>query len=82
MDQHESNFLQERRCTVQPVTDVRFIRLKEVLATCGMSRSSIYEAIKEGEFPAPIKLRGRSSAWIKSEVLQWVQSCIDASRPK
>ena len=82
MDQHESNFLQERRRAVQPVADVRFIRLKEVLAICGMSRSSMYEAIKEGEFPAPIKLRGRSSAWIKSEVVQWVQSCIEASRAK
>jgi hypothetical protein len=36
--------------------DVRFIRLKEVLAICGMSRSSVYESIKKGAFPAPVKL--------------------------
>jgi prophage regulatory protein len=60
--------------------ELRFIRLKEVLAICGKSRSSVYEAIKKGEFPAPIKLRGRSSAWIKSEVLQWAEACIRASR--
>jgi prophage regulatory protein len=61
--------------------ELRFIRLKEVLAICGKSRSSIYDAIKKGEFPAPIKLHGRSSAWIKSEVLQWAEGCIRASRP-
>jgi prophage regulatory protein len=60
--------------------ELRFIRLKEVLAICGKSRSSVYDAIKKGEFPAPIKLHGRSSAWIKSEILQWADACIKASR--
>jgi prophage regulatory protein len=59
-----------------------FIRLKEVLTICGKSRSSVYEAIKNGDFPAPIKVGGRSSAWVKSEVLQWAQRCIDCSRIK
>lgn len=62
--------------------ELRFIRLKEVLAICGKSRSSIYEAIKDGTFPAPVKLGGRSSAWIKSEIHEWVDGCIKASRPK
>lgn len=58
--------------------EVRFIRLKEVLAICGKSRSSVYESIKKGTFPAPVKLGGRSSAWVKSEVLQWAETCIQA----
>jgi prophage regulatory protein len=61
-------------------SELRLIRLKEVLAICGKSRSSVYDAIKKGDFPAPIKLHGRSSAWIKSEILQWVEGCIRASR--
>jgi prophage regulatory protein len=65
-----------------PVAEVKLIKLKEVLAICGKSRSSIYEAIKKGEFPPPIKLHGRSCAWIKSEILQWVEACIKASRAK
>jgi len=60
--------------------DFRLIRLKEVLAICGKSRSSVYDAIKKGQFPSPVKLRGRSSAWIKSEILQWAEGCIRASR--
>lgn len=75
-----AEYLKERR--VEPrVGEERFIRLGEVLATCGKSRSSVYAGIKEGTFPAPVKLQGRSSAWLRSEVLRWMQACIEASRP-
>lgn len=60
--------------------EVKFIKMHEVLAISGKSRSSIYDAIKKGEFPAPIKVGGRASAWIKSEVMQWTQDRIHASR--
>jgi prophage regulatory protein len=60
--------------------EIRFIRLKEVLAICGKSRSSVYDAIKKGDFPKPVKLQGRSSAWIKSEVDEWAVQCIRTSR--
>lgn len=61
-------------------SELCFIRLKEVLSICGKSRSSVYASIKNGNFPAPIKVGGRSSAWVKSEVLLWAQRCIDCSR--
>lgn len=72
--------LKERRVGPR-MGEERFIRLGEVLATCGKSRSSIYAGIKKGTFPAPIKLQGRSSAWLRSEVLRWMQACIVTSRP-
>lgn len=62
--------------------EVRLIRLAEVLAICGKSRSSVYESIKKGTFPAPVKLGGRSSAWVKSEVLDWAETCIHARQSK
>ncbi|WP_292931429.1 AlpA family transcriptional regulator [Noviherbaspirillum sp.] len=60
--------------------EIRFMRLPEVLALCGKSRSSIYAAIKKGEFPAPVKLSTRSSAWIRSEITAWAESRVMASR--
>jgi prophage regulatory protein len=57
-----------------------FIRLKEVMAICGMSRSAIYGAIKKGQFPAQVKLYGRSSAWLHSEVTAWGESRVQAAR--
>lgn len=75
-----AEYLKERRLEPR-MGEERFIRLGEVLATCGKSRSSVYASIKEGTFPAPVKLQGRSSAWLRSEVLRWMQACIEASRP-
>jgi prophage regulatory protein len=71
----------ERRRASAPAA-TRFLRLKEVLAICGKSRSSIYDAIRKGEFPKPVKLGANSSAWINSEIDEWIQRCIRASRPK
>jgi prophage regulatory protein len=79
MDRLEVVSSGERRAgTATP--EVRLIRIKEVLRICGKSRSSVYEAIQKGEFPKPVKLRGRSSGWIRSEIENWVHSCIKASR--
>lgn len=81
MDTQAANVAVERRASnIRP--SVQFIRLKEVLAICGKSRSSIYEAIKNGRFPKPVKLQGNSSAWIRSEIEQWAVQCIRASRPE
>ncbi|MEF8716201.1 MAG: AlpA family phage regulatory protein [Candidatus Accumulibacter necessarius] len=33
-----------------------FLRLKQVKSATGMSRSWLYEAIRRGEFPAPISI--------------------------
>lgn len=76
----EQRTTQRRVAGTEP--ELCFIRLREVLVICGKSRSSVYESIKNGSFPAPIKVGGRSSAWVKSEVLQWAQHCIDSSRTK
>jgi prophage regulatory protein len=55
---------------------VRFIRLREVLRICGMSRASLYRFIKADEFPAPVKLSARSVGWLENEVAEWAASRI------
>jgi prophage regulatory protein len=75
MDQQAVNVAVERRA-LSNRSGVQFVRLKEVLAICGRSRSSIYDTIKKGDFPKPVKLQGRSSAWIRREVEQWAVQCI------
>lgn len=61
-------------------SEIRFIKLPEVLALCGRSKSSIYGAIKKGEFPAPVKLSSRSVGWIHSEIALWAAERVKASR--
>lgn len=71
----------KRRVSDQQPADaveVRLIKIKEVLAICGKSRSNLYAAIRDGTFPRPVKLSLRSSAWVRSEVLAWIESRMKA----
>lgn len=58
----------------------RIIRLPEVKSRSGLSRSTIYALIKEGDFPTNISLGGRSVGWIEQEVDEWIASRIKTSR--
>jgi prophage regulatory protein len=49
----------------------RLLRLKEVSAMVGLRRSSIYQYISEGRFPAPVKVGIRAVRWKLAEVLAW-----------
>ncbi|MGZ3182081.1 MAG: helix-turn-helix transcriptional regulator [Telluria sp.] len=69
----------ERRSQVRAIAP-RLVRLQEVIRICGLSRTGVYAAIQAGTFPAPIKIGGRASAWIKHEVENWVYARIRASR--
>ncbi|QKS29130.1 MAG: hypothetical protein FAZ92_00478 [Accumulibacter sp.] len=48
-----------------------FLRLKQVKTVTGMSRSWTYEAIRRGEFPAPIPLSARAVAWDSASIAAW-----------
>lgn len=40
-----------------------FIRMPAVVAATGLARSTIYQTIKAGSFPAPIQIGPRAVAW-------------------
>ncbi len=46
--------------------------LPSVIERTALSRSSIYDFIKKGRFPSPVKLSERSVAWVSSEIDQWL----------
>ena len=62
------------------VTNTKFLKLPEVRARTGKSRSSIYQGVNDGTFPRQIKLGPRAVAWSSIEIDAWIQSCIDGSR--
>ncbi|EAA4081182.1 AlpA family phage regulatory protein [Salmonella enterica subsp. salamae] len=45
----------------------------------GMTDKWFYKLISQGKFPKPIKL-GSSSRWLKTEVVEWLEKHIAASR--
>jgi prophage regulatory protein len=58
----------------------QILKLSEVKLITALSGSTIYRLISQGDFPKQIKLSERSSGWLQSEVEQWLQERIDASR--
>jgi prophage regulatory protein len=56
------------------------LRLPDVKARTGLSRSTIYLKIAEGTFPEPISLGARSVGWVASEIDAWIARRIEQSR--
>ena len=57
------------------------LRRREVQARTGLSRSTIYEKIKNRTFPLPISLGAKSVGWIRAEVDAWIEERVRLSRP-
>ena len=56
------------------------LRLPQVKIQTGLARSTIYLHISEGTFPKPINLGVRAVGWLESDITDWIQGRIDASR--
>lgn len=50
----------------------RLLRLPAVMERCGLGRSSIYAGVKNGTFPAPVRLSARAIAWREEDTDKWV----------
>lgn len=66
--------------TSHALDDVSFLRLPEVRAVTGLSKTSLYAQVREKSFPAPVRLGRRAVGWRKSEVRQWAVERVHASR--
>lgn len=55
---------------------IRLIRMPELKSTTGLSKSAIYDRMKDGTFPKSVSLGGQSVAWVASEVQDWVKGAI------
>lgn len=62
------------------VQSSRLIDRKEVERRTSLRKTSIWRLIRDGDFPKPIPLGGKS-AWVEHEVESWIAARI-ASRDK
>lgn len=56
------------------------LRLPAVKTRTGLSRSTIYFLVSQGTFPKPVSLGLRAVGWVESEIQEWLQRQIEASR--
>ena len=62
-----------------PAARGRFLRIKDVIATIGLSRTSIYRMIGAGKFPKPVQLTARSVGWWEADVSKWLDERLEAA---
>jgi prophage regulatory protein len=61
---------------------VRTIRLPDVETKIGLKKSTIYALVRQGDFPLPIKLGPRASAWVESQIDDWLRKRVVVSSAK
>lgn len=54
------------------MNEERLLRLPAVENLTGLKRSHIYALALRGDFPQPIKIGARASAWPASQVHEWI----------
>ncbi|MEK9773620.1 MAG: AlpA family phage regulatory protein [Opitutae bacterium] len=52
----------------QPTQSIGFYRLPTVLTKIPVSRSAWWQGIKDGRYPAGIKIAPRTTAWLQSDI--------------
>lgn len=52
------------------------LRIRSVIERTGLSQSTIYKYMSEGQFPKPIRLGPRAVGWRDSDIEDWI-----AARP-
>jgi prophage regulatory protein len=52
----------------------RILRMPQVVAITGLSRSTVYRLIGEGRFPRQRVLSARAVGWLESELQAWLQA--------
>jgi prophage regulatory protein len=57
-----------------------FLRRKQVETRTGLSRSTIYQYIKDGAFPKPVPLGPRAVGWLESDVRDWIAARVKSAR--
>ena len=62
------------------INQQRILRWPSVQSITGMARSTLYKAMKDGEFPRPISIGSRSVGWLESDVRAWLDRRIALSR--
>ncbi|SDR51157.1 transcriptional regulator, AlpA family [Paraburkholderia fungorum] len=66
------------RTDVERRVSERLLRMPEVAQRVGLSNSTIYLKVAQGQFPRPIKVGATAVRWRESEVDQWIADCIAA----
>ncbi|RXD05535.1 AlpA family phage regulatory protein [Sphingomonas sp. UV9] len=69
--QRERRTLAQSKQLGVPSARGRFLRLDDMIASTGLSESTIRRRVREGEMPKPIALTKRCVGWWESDFAAW-----------
>jgi prophage regulatory protein len=52
--------------------ELAILRRPQVEQRTGLSRSTLYQYIKDGDFPTPVRLDLRAVGWLESDISDWI----------
>ena len=58
------------------MTSYKLLKAQAVADLTSMSRSDLHRLARDGKFPKPIKIGENRSAWLESDVQEWISECI------
>ena len=56
---------------------MKLLKLHEVAKLLNVCKSQVYNLVKQGYLPKPIKIGKRGSAWLQSDIDSWFKSKIE-----
>jgi len=73
---------QENRNMHQKVQhEPTILRRRHVEQRTGLSRSTLYQYMKDGAFPKPVQLGLRAVGWLESDISKWIAARVKVGRP-
>lgn len=57
-----------------------YIRINQLIQTLPISKASIWRKVKQGTFPAPVKLSVGITAWRTADIETWLNQCEGVSK--
>ncbi len=61
-------------------TNQKILRLRAVKEWTGLSRSTIYSMIKNGNFPNSIRIGARAVGWTTESIQKWIELRVNSSK--
>jgi prophage regulatory protein len=56
------------------------LRRHQVQQRTGLSRSTLYQYIKDGDFPTAVQLGPRAVGWLESDISDWITARVKHAR--
>lgn len=52
----------------------KLITIKEMMELLGKARPTLYQMVKDGRFPEPVKVNNRTQGWTLTSYQNWIES--------